>query len=219
MPFAMKKQRLFRFPLVLMILFSLTLPIADARIRFDQTVSIEIDLKNLDIRKQTFLDYVTRVVHEKPFGLQAYGQVPFKVCEMKHKGRQLLDYQTTEGRKVRFMSNPSCDQLVLQRLLKLDYNYQPDDHGFYQNRKCIRSIEEIFSPLLEYYTIRYEEKTRPDCERCDAKERHRLSKISGIQEKIVKNCKAEQDNVIRFLTDLDATIENAFQSKPRQSAE
>lgn len=190
----------------------------EARIRFETTRSIQIDLENLKINNQTFLAFVTQVVHQNPFGLQAYGQVPFNVCEMKLEGRRIIDYQTTKGREVRFMSNPSCDQIVLRRLLETSYEYSRDSLSPYENRQCIRSIESIFSPLLEYYTIHFEDKSRPDCVRCDEKERSRLGKIAAIQEKIASGCKSEQDKVIRFLTDLDASIEKAFQTKQNKPA-
>ncbi len=211
----MKKPLLPRLLFALLFLVLLASQSADARIRFETTRAIQIDLENLEINSQTFFTYITTVIHRNPFGLQAYGQVPFNVCDMKLKGRKLFDYQTTKGRKVRFMSNPSCDQIVLRRLLEASYEYNRGGLSPYENRKCIRNIESIFSPLIEYYTIQYEEKSRPDCKRCDEKERERLGKIAGIQEKMAASCKGEQDKVIRFMNHLDETIEKAFQTKKK----
>lgn len=210
----MKKQLIVRFLFLLFCPLLLVTDALEARIRFETTRSIQIDLEKLDVSKENFFRYLTEVVHTNPFGLQAYGQVPFKVCNMKLNDRRLIDYQTPGGRKIRFISNPSCDQMIIQRLLHLNYDYNAEVLGSYGNRKCIRSIEAIFSPILEYYTIHHEEKSRPNCERCDEKERDRLNKISDIQAKIADSCQSEQEKVINFLNDLDETVENAFQTKP-----
>lgn len=209
----MKKTLTICLLLTVLIPVLLTPHNSEARIKFESTRSIQIDLEKLEISKQTFFSFVSRVIHQYPFGLQAYGQVPFKVCDIKIKGRRLIDYQTTTGRKVRFISNPSCDQLVISRLLEANYQYSPANLGSYENRKCIRSIETVFSPILEYYTILYEEKKRDVCIRCDEKERERLEKIALIQQKIVDSCKGEQDKIINFLNDLDESIEKAYQTK------
>jgi hypothetical protein len=191
----------------------LTTPDLQARIRFNSTQSIQIDLEKLELDKAVFFTYVAQIVREKPFGLQAYGQVPFRVCDLKLKDRKLFDYETIKGRNNRFISNPSCDQIVIRRLLETNYRYQLKNLSPYDNRKCVRSVESIFRPLLEYYTIHYEEKTKPTCILCDEKERVRMEKIAGIQDSIIKNCRPEQEKVIGFLNDLDETIEKAFQSK------
>ena len=209
----MKMRLIIRMLFLLMCPLLLTAAAADARIRFESTRSIQIDLAKLEVDGKTFYAYLKKVIHQNPVGLQAYGQVPFNICDMELNGRKLFDYQTTTGRKVRFMSNPSCDQMVLLRLLETSYEYQPENLSPYENRQCIRSIEGIFSPMLEYYTILFEEKRKPECKRCDEKERDRLSKISKMQTKMSNSCKGEQKKIIRFLNDLDETIENAFQSK------
>lgn len=205
--------------LIALTLLLLATPDLQARIRFNSTLSIQIDLEKLDLSKAAFFSYVTEVVRQKPFGLQTYGQVPFRVCDLKLKGRKLFDYETSKGRNIRFISNPSCDQIVIRRLLETNYHYELKNLSAYDNRNCIRAVEGIFSPLLEYYTIHYEdaihyeEKTKPDCVLCDEKERKRMEKITVVQKTIIEDCRQEQEKVIEFLNDLDETIEKAFQSK------
>jgi len=192
---------------------------ADVRalVRFEASRSMQIDLEKLEISREDFFGFVTTLVHQKPFGLQAYGQVPFSACEITVNGRPLVDYELPNGRKIRFISNPSCAQVVLKRVLDLNYGYRADNLDAYGNRKCIRAVESVFRPLLEYYTIHYEEKSRPDCERCDEKESRRLERINQVRERIVDSCGPEQQRVIRFLSELDQAIEKAFQSKKNPS--
>lgn len=209
----MKNHR--KLSLLFILIFSLLLPAqnSEAKILFKTGRSINIDLEKLKLNKDAFFSYVTTSVHENPFGLQAYGQVPFRACNFELNGRKLFDYKTIEGRENRYISNPSCDQIVIRRLLENSYNYQKGNLSSYQNRMCLRSIEKIFSPLLEYYTIHYEEKSKKGCPRCDEKEQERMDKIVSFQEKIIENCLQEQEKVIQFLNELDQTIEAAFKSK------
>ena len=186
---------------------------SQAKIRFKTTRTIELDLEKLNLGKDAFFSYVTKSVHGNPFGLQAYGQVPFHVCDFKLNGRKLFDYKSHQGRENRYMSNPSCDQIVVRRLLENSFNYKMDNLSSYKNRMCMRSIERIFSPLLEYYTILYEEKSQTICIRCDEKEQERMDKIVSIQEKITENYLQEQEKVMQFLNELDGVIEAAFKSK------
>ncbi len=186
---------------------------SQARIRFDKPPAVELDLEKLNLQKNAFFSFVTTSVHENPFGLQAYGQIPFRVCDFKLKGRKLFNYKSPKGRENRYMSNPSCDQIIIRRLLETNYRYQKNNLPTYKNRMCIRSIERIFSPILEYYTIRFEEKSRTNCSRCEDKEQERLDKIVTIQEKITENCGQEQESVMEFLNELDGVIETAFESK------
>jgi len=145
--------------------------------------------------------------------LGAYGQVPIRICDMPYKGKKLIDYQTEKGIGNKFLSNPSCEQTVLRVFLKQNYGFNPDDLSDYQSRKCILTLEKIFSPMLEYYTIRYEEKTKPNCRGCEFEEKRRLQKIISIQQKINDACLTEAKPILNFLNDLDEQIENTFQKK------
>ncbi|MFH2131067.1 MAG: hypothetical protein ABIK68_11905 [bacterium] len=201
---------------LLIILFSSVLLNAqstEARILFKAEKPVEINLEKLNLTKEMFFAFVTTSVHTNPFGLQAYGQVPFRVCDFKLDNRDLFDYKTVDGRLNRFLSNPSCDQIVLLRLLENSYQYRKDNLSPYENRSCILSMEKIFSPLLEYYTIHYEEKSKAECIQCDRKEQTRMDRIAVIQDKIVQDCGKEQGKVVQFLKELDEVIENAFKTK------
>jgi hypothetical protein len=186
---------------------------ANARIDFKALKDTRIDLETLKIEKAQFLAFVTQTIEEKPFGLGAYGRVSLDLCNMEYDGIKLIDYQNPKGISHRFISNPSCDQTVIQRLLKLHYQYKPEALSSYQNRRCIMTLEKIFSPMLEYYTIRYEEKTLENCQRCDQREKDRLNTIADLQRQLKQNCRQEADKVMDFLQELDEVINRSFSGK------
>ena len=163
--------------------------------------------------KEQFFTFITETIAGKPFGLGAYGRVSVKICDMLYKGRKLIDYKTEKGIDHRFLSNPSCSQTVLRKILEKSYGFNAGSPSVYQDRKCILNVEKIFSPMLEYYTIKYEEKTKPDCRRCEDNEKWRLQKIIAAQKAISEACHDESKSILEFLSDLDAQIENAFRKK------
>mgnify|MGYP007123709386 CR=1 FL=1 len=136
---------------------------------------------------------------------------------MPYKGKKLIDYKTLKGIDNRFLSNPSCSQTVLGKILIKSYGFSHDNVSSYQGRKCLLNIEKIFSPMLEYYTIRFEEKTKPDCLSCEDNEQRRLQKIIAAQKKISEACKGEKTSILQFLGDLDEKIENAYRKKSQSS--
>jgi len=184
-----------------------------AQINFNALQETKIDLEALEIDKPRFFAFVARVINEKPFGLGTYGQVPFRACDLEFNERKLIDYQTLKGISHQYLSNPSCDQTVIRQFLKQNYNYRPQTLSQYQDRKCILTLEKIFGPMLEYYTIRYEEKTRPDCYLCDQKEKLRLDKIATLHRQIQKECQPDSEKVMQFLRELDETIVKTFKAK------
>ena len=184
-----------------------------AKINFNEFTQDRIDLEKLTVKKDQLFDFITQSINEKPLGLGAYGRVSIRICDMPHKGKKLIDYQTEKGIGNQFLSNPSCDQTILHRILQLNYGFKADNLSPYQSRQCILNVEKIFSPMLEYYAIRYEEKLKPDCRRCEDNEKRRLQKIITIQQKIGETCQDETKPILNFLNDLDEKIENAYRKK------
>lgn len=187
-------------------------PVA-AKINFNEATQDRIDLEKLIVKKDQLFNFFALSINQKRFGLGAYGRVSVRICDMPYKGRKLIDYKTEKGIGHQFLSNPSCDQTVLRTFLQANYGFNASNLSPYQSRKCILTLEKIFSPMLEYYTIRYEEKTKPDCPQCEDNEKRRLQSIINIQQKIGETCQEETKPILNFLNDLDEQIENTFQKK------
>lgn len=189
--------------------------VTEAKINFKAGTQNRIDFEKLAIDKEDFFSFFNQTIKTKPAGLQKYGRVPLKPCDLKIKNRRLIDYKTPKGKEYKYLTNPSCAQILIRKILEKSYNYQINNLSAYQSRKCIMNIENIFSPLLEYYTIRYEEKPNANCQHCDNKEQRRLQKIISAQQKIMKACNSEQEKVLQFIQDLDEVVEKAFQAKTK----
>jgi hypothetical protein len=208
----MKKIKL-GISLIILLLFTIT---AVAKINFLATSQDKIDLEELDIDKSTFLGFVKSTVINRPPGLGNYGRVSFYPCDIEVGGLKLIEYKSMDGKEIRFYSNPSCHQTVLQKVLENSYGYKKANLSSYQSRQCVLSVEKIISPMLEYYTIKYEERQNPQCSSCEFKEKERLSQILATQKKILQHCKGESDNVMGFINDLDSIIEEGFKAKQAQ---
>jgi hypothetical protein len=196
--------------LIGLLLFTTTV---EARIDFKALQETRIDLETLKFEKAQFFGHVTQTIKEKAFGLGTYGRVPFHPCDMEYDGLRLNEYQNLRGVSLRFISNPSCNQTVIQLLLEQHYQYRPQALSSYQNRQCMLSLEKIFSPMLEYYTIRYEERTLENCDHCGRQEMDRLNKIAAQQRQITQHCRQEADKVMSLLQELDEVINQAFRQK------
>jgi len=192
---------------------------ATSKINFKDSTQDRIDLEKIDFEKEQFFAFVKNSIEQKPFGLGAYGRVSIKTCDMPYKGRKLIDYKTMKGIGHEYLSNPSCSQTVLRKILQKSYGFQTGKLTEYQNRKCFLNLEKVFSPMLEYYTIRYEERTKSDCRRCEYNEQRRLQKIIDSQQEIGAACQGEKTAVLEFLSDLDEQIESAFQKKSKSATQ
>lgn len=204
--------RLTRKLFLFVLLFFVT-GVAFGEINFSAIQKERIDLKKLEIEKQQFFDFVAEKVNSKRKGLGLYGRVSFIPCSIKVDGVELSSYKNLKGRDVKYLSNPSCGQLVLGKVLKKGYGYDSGKLSTYGNRQCLLTIEKIFSPILEYYTILYEERAKKSCSNCDFAEKKRLSKIGKIQSKIEDSCGSEYSKVDAFLAELGLVIEKAFKEK------
>ncbi len=204
--------------LVLLIIFSvffLACP-TQAKINFKATAGDKIDLETIDTNSDQFFEFIKFTILNRPAGLGNYGRVSIYPCHMKMGNQRLIDYKTPEGKEIKFLSNPSCHQIVIRKVLENSYNYSKTSLSSYQNRQCILSVEKIISPMLEYYTIKYEEQKKTNCAACDYKEKERLNKILSTQKKVVQHCKSQSDSVMGFITDLDTQIEAAYKIKVKE---
>ena len=198
--------------LFLLLFLSILIPSSvSAKIQFDALTHTKIDIEQLEITKDSFFSFIHKVVQEKKKGLGTYGKLGIDFCKITIKERPLDEYQTLKGRDVRYLSNPSCSQMVLTKVLTKNYGYNPADRSSYDNRKCIRFTEDITSPLFEYYTLHLELRSTGDCPFCEAKERERLKKIVKIRNKIKESCHSK--SVLNFISDLDSAFETAFKDR------
>ncbi len=202
--------------LFLLILFPLISGIAVAKINFSAAAKNKIDLEKLSINKEQFLSFVSGAINERSPGLGYYQTVSISPCQFKLNDQKLVDYKTLKGIEAKYLSNPSCNQIVIRKILENSYDYKKENLTSYQNRRCIITFEKMLSPLFEYYTIRYEEKELLGCNTCNTKERNRLKKIEDIQKKLAQECHSEQQKVMRFFSDLDEMVEKTYQQKIKQ---
>ncbi|MBU3917789.1 hypothetical protein KKA14_19870 [bacterium] len=195
------------------ICFSLSAEYVHAKIDFKNTSQDTIDLEKLTIDKQVFLSFVASTINSRQAGLGLYGRISFNPCDFEIGSRKLIEYKNLKGIENRFLSNPSCSQSVIRKILENSYKYQKDNLSDYEDRKCVMELEEIFSPVLEYYSIQYEEILLKGCTDCVSKEQNRLEKIINIQRKIVSSCNPEHEKVMLFINDLIELIENTYKTK------
>ncbi len=195
---------------VIIIFFSIT---GLAIINFQPSFQDTIDIEAIEMDKKTFFDFVHQtILHKKP-GLGKYGRVAFHPCDMKIGELKIIDYKSKEGKELRFFSNPSCNQIILRRVLENSYQYDKASVTSYHNRQCLLSVEKIISPLLEYYTLKYEVQKMGDCNACEFKEKERLDLILATQKKVLQHCHSQAPKVIKFITELDSQIEASYKSK------
>lgn len=179
-----------------------------AQTEFEDLFSTTLDIQVLEIKKKPFFAFIHKTVQEKEKGLGTYGKLNIDFCKFTFKGRPLNAYQTSKGRDVRFLSNPSCHQMVLQKVLTLNYKYDPDNRSSYDNRKCIRYIEDLTAPLYEFYTLKFELTPQGNCTFCESKERARVQKIIKIRRKIKETC--DSKSVFSFISDLEQAFTRAL---------
>ena len=205
-------MNLLKFFALIILLTGIGQPLSLAKINFTEIKKQKINLNDLKINKEVLFRFLENSIKGRKKGLGTYGRVSLVLCNLPIAGRPLSDYKTEKGREIRFLSNPSCGQLILAKVLEDGYLYEQKALSGYDNRRCLLVVEKIFSPLLEYYTILYEERGT-ECEYCAQQERERLVKISSVQAEITDKCSQESGKVLKFLDDLDQVIEKAYQSK------
>ncbi len=198
--------------LITFCLLILSFPL-QAKIVFSGKSSDTIDIETLNINKKQFLEFLGNTITSRKPGLGKYGRVAFYPCDYKIDERRLIDYKTPAGKEIKFMTNPSCHQIVLRRVLENSYRYNVESLSSYGNRQCILSVEKIISPILEYYTIKFEENKDNNCSSCPSKEQTRLDRILATQKKIIERCSNQADNVMSFIEEIDALTEKTYRTK------
>ena len=199
--------------LTFVLILSLSAPSMEARIKFDKIKQDKVDLKKLEFTKDQFFTFLTGEISKRPKGLGTYGEVSVPLCNIKVRGTTLGTLKTLKGRQIKYISNPSCDQTVLQKVLLKSYDYSPDGLSRYGNRRCIMNAVNLIRPILEYYTLLYEVRNSENCPECDERERGKLSKVSDLQGKLEENCGQEFQKIVRFMEDLDISVESAYRKK------
>ncbi len=203
-------------PAVLFIFFTLASVSSLAKINFSNPARETLDIETLDIGKSDFFDFVKSTILDKKPGLGKYDRVAFSPCDIEIDNQKIIDYRDQKGKEIKFFSNPSCNQIVIRRVLENSYQYNKSTITGYQNRQCLLNVERIISPLLEYYTIMYEERKKENCDICDFKEKERIDIILATQKEVLEHCKSQSDNVIQFISELDSHIESTFKVKVSQ---
>lgn len=184
-----------------------------ARLNFESLDQSKINLETIEITKKQFFLFVEQMVNALPPGLGTYGNVPFHPCDMKINNRKLFDYFNQKGIKLNYLSNPSCDQTIISKILEQNYRYQKEKLSKYNHRRCILSIERILPPMFEYYTILHEEKPKPNCRHCEEMEQSRLKTIIASQKKIENACESQYDVIKDFLNDLNNILDQTYSNK------
>lgn len=200
----------------LFLLFIVFTAPTQALIDFQGAEKDKIDLETLETDRDQFFDFLKSSIISRPAGLGKYGRVPFYPCNMVVNNRKLIDYKTLEGKEIKFLSNPSCDQIVIRKVLENSYSYAKEKMSGYQGRQCILNVEKLISPILEFYTIKYEERKKSYCNACDFKEQKRMDLILRIQKAAVQDCGSQKDSVMQFISDLDAEVEKIYKSKSQE---
>lgn len=171
-----------------------------------------VNLETLNISKKQLFTHIKDSILQSPKGLGNFGRISIKLCALKINGEPLIDLNTKEGKKIRFLSNPSCSLLLLEKLLKNEYRFNPYSFSEYEKRRCILTIEQIISPLLEFYSIQFEERLK-ECSFCDSAAHNRLEKILKLRKKVIKTCKNASGKTTQLIDDLNQLIEQTYQEK------
>ena len=188
---------------------------AFAKIDSNWSKKNQIDLEALKITKQQLFSHIEESILQEPSGLGNFGRISIKLCSLEIKGQRLSDLSTRAGRKIQYLSNPSCSLILIEKLLHDEYKLRTQAFSKYEKRKCFLTVEKIISPLLEFYSIQFEEK-QTDCSICESLERSRLAKILDLREKIGKNCNQGKGKVIKLIDDLDQLIEKTYREKTKK---
>lgn len=200
---------------IIVFIFTFTLvPMnAKAKINFSAVTEDRIEIDKLEVSKEDFLNFVKEYINSLPKGLGNYGTVSFKSCDYKINNLKLSEYKTPDGKEIRFFSNPSCDEILIRKVLESSYDFEDNSLSRYENRTCVLATKRIFSPILEYYSLKFEERDSENCQSCDFKERNRLNRILTIQKDIQRSCKSATDNVVEFVSDFDVLAEETYRTK------
>lgn len=201
--------------LLTLLLWGLWLPgLALGQINFSLAQEDQVDLNKLEISKADFLAFAQKEVAEKKPGLGTYGIVELDACRYPVKGRPLSELRTPEGKPIRLLSTPACDQVVIEKVLNQGTNFAAQKMSDYERRRCVVTLSSLFRPMMEYYTIHHELMAQ-SCPTCEAQEKRRLDTITHYKGKLAQFCGPGTQAVEGFLQELSLTLDQAFAQKVR----
>jgi len=181
-----------------------------AAIDFEAITVGHIDLEKLKVSKSSFLAFADAQVRQRSEGLGTYGIVDFNACDYPVAGKPLSKLENLEGKALRLLSTPSCQELVIQKVLVQNYQFGPEVPSAYKARRCIYTLIKAFRPMMEYYTLKYEEAKSGNCSFCEDQQRRRLEKIAKVTQKTTQFCGENQPKVQQFLNDLSGQLDQSF---------
>ncbi len=200
------------FPL-LFFFFSLFSSDLFAQIHLEKLLEERVDLSKLQVGKAVFFDFVAGEIQKMPLGVGANSQVSFDVCHFPYKGQPLENLKTKAGKDIKYLSTPSCQQLILRKLLVQGYGYKPFRLSPYRDRQCMLNIIKLMQPLFVVYSLQIEEPAKGKCDYCVAMSKYQAKKVVKLQDTLNKFCGVEAGKVGDFTADLSQTVEAAMRKK------
>ena len=126
-----------------LLLLLLLAPALWAQIDLKQIGQDRVDTQNLKVEKPAFYRFVAGVVKTSKPGLGNYGQVNLPLCQFEVGGVPLENLKNEAGKHIKFLSNPSCSQLVLEKLLVGGYGYDEKTIKSYQSKRPNKTASAI----------------------------------------------------------------------------
>lgn len=198
--------------LILLILLGLA-PHALAQLGFQELVKDQVHVEKLSITKESFFAFLQQDLNAKPLGLGPGSQVNFDLCHYPAQGKPLASQRNELGKEIKFLSNPSCQQIVLKKILISSYGYKPNSLSSYRDRQCTLGLIKMFKPILAYYVIQIEEPAKAACPYCDSMAQYQAQQIFKEQGKVNTLCGVEAGKTARFIGDLSNEVERILKEK------
>lgn len=179
---------------------------------FKKATQDQIDLESLTFTKEQIFEHVDREIQNKPLGVGKFGEVILHLCDLTIEGRRLSDLKNMENRAIRLLSNPSCDQIILRKMLQTSYDYKEENLVRYRDRQCVMGLSKVIKPLLAYYALLIEEPVK-GCNYCQTRQKVKANAIMKEQTNTSKFCGVEAGKVVRFVRELSEEIEKSMRKK------
>ncbi len=187
-----------------------------AQLGFQELVKDQVNLATLSVTKESFFAFLQQDIATKPLGLGPGSQVTFDLCHYPVQGRPLAALRTELGKEIKFLSNPSCQQIVLKKILASSYDYKPHNLSAYRDRQCTLGLIKMFKPILAYYSIQIEEPAKAPCPYCDSMAQYQAQQIFKEQGKINTLCGVEAGKTAKFVGDLSTEVERIMREKVKK---
>ena len=202
-----------KFVVTLVSILVLLVQPAFAQIGYKALTSDRLDLKALKITKEEFFDFTAKTIKTNPLGLGPSTILHFKLCEFQIKGRALSEYKTLKGKEIAFLSNPSCKQVVLRKILVESYGFRQDRLSSYRNRQCLLDVTEIVGPIVNFFATQIEEPAKKDCPHCNSMAQSKAKTLFKAQGQINKTCGVEAGKTGKFVAEFSEIVEQAMREK------